>query len=157
MAEKIRIPSTSVELVLILGVIFREHIKLSLQGTECWTFEHVADFSHISYNEGEEDLEVNNYLDIYLGSGYLHAYIDDGPVQKVETRVRCTHNQWVPCDESDWTFELWLKPENGKIMRYRYACPKVFSNVENIFLLNNENMPLIPPKKISFSNASDNK
>lgn len=151
MAEKIRVPSTSVELVLILGAILRKHITLSLQGKECWTFERIVDFSQTSYDDEKGELEVDNYLTVYLGSGYLHAYIEDGPVQKVETRVRCTRNQFMPCNETAWSFELWLRPENGKIMRYRYDCTESFINGDDeIYPIKNMIMALLPPRKIAF-------
>lgn len=152
MKEKIRVPSTTVELVQILGTIIRDHLKIRQFGTECWTFQQVADYEVRSKEcEGYRPVEHRNC--VYLGEGYLKAQyysINSGNAEKVEIRTRCEHNNWEAAGLKSWRIELWLKPENGDIRRYFFFCNKGYGFDRDICLFDDKTIPAFPSNKIAF-------
>jgi len=164
MKEKIRVPSTTVELVQIFGTIFRDHLKIRQFGTECWTFQQVADYEVRSKQDvypGADYKQVEHSNSVYLGEGSLKAQFyttDTGNAEKVEIRTRCEHNNWEGAALKSWTIELWLKPENGEIRRYFFFCNKGYGFDRDICLFDDKVIPNFPPNKIAFkANKGDGK
>jgi hypothetical protein len=154
---KIRIPSTSVELVQILGMILRDHLKLKLWGTECWTFEQVSAYDVKSKDNIDPETDiyrgVEHEVNVYLGEGYFRArhFTPNTPdTEKVQARVRCELSKWVPASLSVWIFHIWLKAENGEIRRYYFECHRGYGSGRNINLDEKKEIPLLPPKRIAF-------
>lgn len=156
MKEKIRVPSTTVELVQILGTIFRDQLKIIQFGTECWTFQQVADYEVRTKTEaypgaGYKPTEHRN--SVYLGEGHLKAQFytaNSGNAEKVEVRTRCVHNNWEAAGLKSWIIELWLKPEDGEIRRYHFFCNKGYGFDRDICLFDDKTISELPPKKIAF-------
>lgn len=161
--KKIRVPATTVQLVQILGDIIRNHIKISLYDTECWTFEHVADYE-VRWEEPDPDagetewLEYLNYgnpehsMNVYLGSGKVFAfgYHCLGDPKQLDLRVRCEHSHWEPTAQKYWDLQIWIKPPNGPIQQHHFTCHLGYGTCRSIFSETDSKMSQRPPRKIDF-------
>jgi hypothetical protein len=157
--EKIRVPATTVELVQILGVILREHIKVELHGCECWTFEHVTDWDipedeSIPAEFGDTEIsspQIRHQMEVYLATGYFTAFGHDEPgnARRVDTRVRCELSTWVPAFQSFWDFQIWFKLPDNSIEQHHYRCFREYGDKRDI-AVENTSIPAEPPRKIAF-------
>jgi hypothetical protein len=163
-SKKIRVPETTVEMILMLATILRDHIKIQLVGTECWTFEHTADWE-IRLKENEEGYPFyggpEHKMNVYLGTGKCWAfnYKDvAGPVKKLDIRVRLEYSKWVPMDMSYWDIQIWIKLPDNSVVAHHYESHTNFgsesyghrttevSAVTDRFIKMDPN----PPRKIAF-------
>lgn len=157
MANKIRVPATTVQLIQILGVILREHLRIQLWDTECWTFEHVADWCvfprdpDTTENWAPPDFEMS----VYLGSGRCRASgygSDPEKAKELQLRVRCEFSEWDPAGLSRWDFQMWIRIPDGSVVRHHYACDLGYGNDRDISAVpaNESRMPQDPPRKLAF-------
>ena len=156
--KKIRVPATTVELIQILGNILRDHIKLGIIGSECWTFEHVRDWE-IYGEKPDSDADVVEWdlyllhgnpehrMSVYFGSGNCHVV---GPDGKTELRVCCEHRDWIPASINYWDVQVWIKSPNQPIARHHYQCFHHGRWLRDVCLVKNSKMRQRPPKKIAF-------
>lgn len=173
-SKKIRVPATTVQLVQILGEILREHIKISLYGTECWTFEHVADWEIKrteymlpsqendggSFDPQDYEYKATEYrMTTYLGSGKCLAfgYGDGlGSVKELQLRVRCELCNWVPTGLKFWDVQAWIKLPDGSITCHHYQCHLGYGQECDIISAKDfPQMPEDPPRKIAFWQQTD--
>jgi hypothetical protein len=160
-SNSIRVPATTVDLVLVLGRILRKHLQLKILETECWTFEHVADWE-IYYKLPADDADASEreWYEVYLGSGHCltrGAGQDSAKALKIELRVRCEYGKWDSAGLNRWDFQLWLKLPDGTIQRRHFG-----SSIEHIphhqvadrevyeIDSSKSRMPMSPPRKIAF-------
>lgn len=166
--KKIRVPSTTVELVQILGAVLRDHTKIKQWDAECWTFEHVADwdierteYMLPSQANGDDSFPIQDYeykvvehhQTIYLGSGKCHAFgygKDPGNAKELELRVRCEYDDWIPTGQKLWDIEVWIKLPDGSIARHHYICFLGYGQDRDIMLKENSKMRKHPPNRIAF-------
>lgn len=150
--RKIRVPATTVQLVQILGEILRDRMRLRMWRTECWTFEHVAEWNTPKTNEKTT---------VYLGSGDCEMFgIKNGPTReplKLSLRVRCEYNR-VEDDKfaifGNWYIQMWVRLPNNRIARSHYHCDFGYGDERKITGLVNH-MPILPPNRIAFWRTND--
>ncbi len=157
--KKIRVPSTTVDLIQILGTILRDHLELDLPESECWTFEYVTDWEiYGKEDEWSDDFPVP-YLDteavnsVYLGTGkcWAFGYGDNhGNAEQLDLRVRCQHSRWITGGSDYWDFQLWIKTPDGTVRQHRYTCNLWGASGRDIFPKTGSKMPQNPPRKIAF-------
>lgn len=133
-SKKIRVPETTVEMVLMLATVLRDYINIQLSGTESWTFEHTADWE-VHPKENEEGYPFyggpEHEMNVYLGTGncWAFGYKDTaGPVKKLDIRVRLEYSKWVPLDMSYWDIQIWIKLPDNSVVAHHYECHVDFGN-----------------------------
>lgn len=171
-SKSIRVPATTVDLVLVLGRILRKHLQLEILETECWTFEHAADWEIYTKPpaEGADPSEWEWYeyyssrpeheMTVYLGSGNCLARgLGEDPKKalKIEIRVRCEYGEWVLASLSSWDFQLWLKLPDGTILRRHFDSSIEYTPHHQVadreideIDPSKSRMPVHPPRKIAF-------
>jgi len=166
MSKKIRVPATTVQLVQILGVILREHLKIPIdeEGSECWTFEHVVDWdiqirepgpkaSHAEWCSYQYRVELGrpeHEMSVYLGAGYCHVFNPEQGVKRLELRVRCEHSIWVTASLRMWDFQIWGKFDGEPVWRNHFSCSLGYGTDRDILPETLAAVPQSPPKKIAF-------
>ncbi len=170
-SKKIKVPATTVQLVQILGGILRDYIKIYVVDTECWTFDHVANWETkrtesmmppSQASDGglleQEDYEyqvTDHRMAVYLGSGKCRAMVfsneDSGVIKSVELRVRCQRSEWVAANLHYWDIQIWMKIFDSPIERYHYECfPWSGNKPLDATLRSDLEIPKLPPRKIAF-------
>ena len=168
MDKEIRVPATTVQLVQILGTIIRDHLKVRLFGTECWTFQHVVNWEiwgEEPKSEAEESERMNyeyrnpeHRMSVYFGAGHLKAFgYGEEPMnaKRLDIRVRCEHARWVPTGFSFWDFQIWLKLPDGSVERHRFTYHLGYGEERSIHAELLRRMPANPPKKFAFGQPEE--
>lgn len=119
MSNDIRVPSTTVEIIHILGQILRQNLEFEVWRTECWTLKDIA-----SWNEEYDDHGCpGRYIQLYYVQG--HCY-EDRPsrAEKLEIRASCEYDDCVVGSLKSWTVKFWVQREDGTIRKYYFFCTK---------------------------------
>lgn len=163
-SNEIRIPCTTVQLVLILGKILRKHLRIKMIGTECWTFIPSASmgvYGHCPAYSTEEDVSLDvirkktqkHFIVWYYGFGYCYEGTEASTSDKLELRVTCDHHKSI--DSFDfWYFQLWLRRHDGSIERHYFQCDLGHGNKMDVARATLSGFPNLQehlPKIIAFS------
>lgn len=159
---KIRAPSTTVELVHILGDMLRTKLKINVAITEGWTFEPVAEWT--SYGANRECSKQNalywehvanetpkHFTSIYLCSGCCYEGISSHVSRRLDLRARCERYMWDSAGIGYWIIQLWVKHSDGLVEsiyhEYDFGDTKDNARAQNTPLYK---MKEAPPKCIAF-------
>jgi len=152
MSKHIRVPSTTVELIQILGEILRNHLGLSVHRTECWTFRHVSSWETMRSDFDYPVVDQRNSL--YMGEGSCAAsgeQLGSRSYQKLDLRAQCHYNNWESAGSMMWEIHMWIQLPDGSILSRPYRCFLGSGSDRDIDHDPKLKIKTHPPKRIGFN------